>query len=77
MCGIQIGADELRNILANRVVDSSGTELETACGIQVGAEEVSRVLTNRTGTQLADGDCVIQIGAPTNALASKTATPQR
>ncbi|MFI6785084.1 hypothetical protein [Micromonospora sp. NPDC050276] len=74
MCGIQIGAEELENILLNRGPDASGEEA-AACGVQIGAPEVSRVLANRSSAQLADAACGIQIGAPENATLQHNAGP--
>ena len=74
MCGIQIGAEELENILVNRGSDASGEEV-AACGVQIGAPEVSRVLANRSSAQLADAACGIQIGAPENAALQRGAGP--
>ena len=74
MCGIQIGVDELENILANRGPGAAGEDT-AACGVQVGAEELTRVLANRTAAQAADAACGIQIGAPENAV-PKNAAPQ-
>ncbi|MET8526524.1 hypothetical protein [Micromonospora sp. NPDC005172] len=74
MCGIQIGAEELENILVNRGPDVS-VEEAAACGVQIGAPEVSRVLANRSSAQLTDAACGIQIGAPENATLEGNANP--
>ncbi|MGC4814820.1 hypothetical protein ACLQ29_30180 [Micromonospora sp. DT228] len=75
MCGIQIGAEELENILVNRGPDTS-VEEALACGVQVGAPEVSRILANRSSAQLTDAACGIQIGAPENATLQQKAGPE-
>ncbi|WBB75907.1 hypothetical protein O7602_10500 [Micromonospora sp. WMMD1128] len=75
MCVIQVGAEDLENILASRGPDIAGEEA-AACGVQVGTPELSRILANRKAAPLAaEAACGIQVGAPENVALPRDADP--
>ncbi len=62
MCGIQIGAQELDELLAHKgeSVDSA----QGICGVQIGAAELDKIRAHMSegGREPAGSDCGIQIG---------------
>jgi hypothetical protein len=62
MCGIQIGREQLKSILAHseRTADAS----QAACGLQVGREELSSIVAHGQASAGASAraPCGVQIG---------------
>ena len=64
MCGIQIGREQLKGILAHS--EALAGAARAACGIQIGREELSAIISHSEvpATDAAKAACGIQIGAP-------------
>ena len=71
MCGLQIGSEQLKSILAHNVQTEQLNQ--AACGLQVGMEELSAIMAHSAATATAEGlvaeegvvasaACGIQIG---------------
>lgn len=66
MCGIQIGREQLKSIIAHSEAVATAGAGRAGCGIQIGREELSAIITHAQSPQLdaAKAACGIQIGAP-------------
>lgn len=64
MCGIQIGREQLKSVLAHS--ELVGSAARAACGIQIGREELSAIISHSQSPAIdaAKAACGIQIGAP-------------